>query len=160
MTAHALTGPYWRWRRYWRFRRPTRQTRPAKPWNGVVVAATAIVALVTFDQLTKLVFVTPEWGWHYQPTHWLFQSFLVSLVCLALTLFEQTRLFAIFAAAGSIGNTLSDLHSGVIANPFVTGVGNGHVAFNVADVLLYTSFGLAFYAAFNVARTYQPRRHP
>lgn len=151
-------NPYWRWWRYRRRRIANRKGAVAKPWNGLIRVAAIVGLLVVFDQLVKTILVTPDWAWHEQPSTWLLNPTIFILSLLPFLLFRVTQLAASFGIAAAIGNGLSALGGGAVANPFVMQHGEDFIAFNVADAYLMVGLALSIIAALTVLVRHRPRR--
>lgn len=104
--------------------------------SRALLVAGSVVAL---DALTKIILVTPPWAFHPQSREWQLTALAAALAVGLMMLYPRTAIPAALLSAGVAANLLDSIwDGGVVSNPFILiTVGNGPVAFNLADVSLY-----------------------
>lgn len=111
--------------------------RPSPQSRAPLSVLLLIALLFAADQLTKLLLVTPEWGWHPRATAWQIGASVFLLALIPLLRFRVARYAAALAIAGGLGNAVSSFNPDGIANPFVMYRDDVQTAFNLADVYVW-----------------------
>jgi hypothetical protein len=102
-----------------------------------IVLAIAL-PLAAADLVWKSVETTPSWAYHQRSPAWLALSLGLVAVAFAVSRIRSTAVLvaAGVMAGGVLGNALSGAWNDLrVPNPLVVTVGDGVVAFNLADIL-------------------------
>jgi hypothetical protein len=101
--------------------------------------------LAAVDLYVKAIEPTPEWAYHQRSLRWLALS--IALFAAILLIARIPSLFVAVAAGvlagGLLGNSLSAAYNQMeVPNPLIMNVGEGVVAFNLADIWALSGIGL------------------